>query len=303
VKRLTAAELGHYQKEGYLSPLAGLTAEDAAAARRRLLGLIGVGGLPPDLRLNPHLYLCWVADLVSRAEILDAVEDVLGPDVLVWRTTFFVKQGHDPGYVGWHQDSAYWGLSPLDVVTAWLALTDSTPENGCVRVMPGSHLLPERPHVLGTDQRNQLLRGQEIEGGVASELARDVGLAAGQFSLHHVGIIHGSGANRSDGLRAGLAIRYLAPHVRPAAGRSVAVSLRGRDTYGYFDLATLPPRPDDPEALRWHARSTNAYAGEVLREILRRPFAGLTLLVRLLLRPGTLRVVRRWLFARRNRRA
>ena len=98
------------------------------------------------VRHKPHLLFTWLNELIRHPRILDAVEDIIGPDILCWGTSFFIKEARNPGYVSWHQDSTYWGLEPPDIVTAWVAFTDSTAANGAMRVIPASHKLDQVPH-------------------------------------------------------------------------------------------------------------------------------------------------------------
>jgi len=140
-KRLTAAGIQQYKDAGYYFPIPVLSTAEAARCRERLEGVerdLG-GPLRGIYRIKPHLLLTWLADLVRHPAILDAVEDVLGPDILCWNSSFFTKEASSAGYVSWHQDATYWGLSEPDVVTAWVAFTESTPRNGNMQIVPGSH--------------------------------------------------------------------------------------------------------------------------------------------------------------------
>ncbi len=287
------AELrARYEAEGYLCPLEGLSQEEAVAACERLQALLGGRAiLPPAQRFNPHLLLGWVAEIATDARILDRVEDVLGTDILVWRTSFFLKSAGSPSFVAWHQDSAYWGLDGRNVATAWVALSDSLEANGCVRVLPGSHREPELPHVLDTSESNLLVRGQRIAVVVPDERTRPLELRAGQFSLHNVGLAHGSGPNRSASPRLGLAIRYLAPEVRPRYGRHGAALARGHDLFGHFLLEPFATG-DAAASSRVHGASLRRYAGELVASAWRESkLDALSLLTRLALRPGTWRTL------------
>ena len=243
----------------------------------------------PATRHKPHLHSKWVGDLVRHPRVLDAVESILGPNLLVWRSVFFVKPAGDPRYIAWHQDSAYWGLSSDDEVTAWIALTESTVQNGCLRVVPGSHLRPAVPHELEFAENNLLVRGQRALVDVAEGEQRRLELLPGEMSLHHVRMLHGSAGNASDGPRVGLAVRYIATHVRQRGWRNSATLVRGKDEFGNFDLEPEPLGDDDPAALAWHRRSRRRYAVELLSETFLRPFpknAGM--LVRWLAHPARL---------------
>jgi non-heme Fe2+,alpha-ketoglutarate-dependent halogenase len=272
-RSLTAAQVEQFRADGYLAPIPVLSGADALRTRSQLDALmLATGGLAdPAARHKPHLYSKWVSDLVRHPRVLDAVEDVLGPDLLVWRATFFVKPAEDPHYVAWHQDSAYWGLDPSDVVTAWIALTDSSHDNGCLRVVPGSHLQPELPHGIHASADNMLVRGQSVTAPVPDSDTRDVELQPGEMSLHHVGILHGSRPNRSPRPRVGLAVRYIAAHVKQRGIRQGASVVRGSDAFGYFDHEPEPTRDNDPLAMQWHRRSQRRYTMELLLETLRRP--------------------------------
>jgi len=171
---------------------------------------------------------------------------VLGPDILCWASGVFLKEPRDPAFVSWHQDAMYWGLDPADVVTAWVALTDSTARNGAMQVLPGSHRGALLAHNDTFAPDNLLSRGQEIAVPVDPALAVTLVLQAGEMSLHHVKLAHGSEANKSDDRRIGYAIRYVAPHVRQIGGaRDTATLVRGVDRFGHFD-----PDPPGAAALR-----------------------------------------------------
>ena len=166
---------------------------EADALRRKLEAFeAGAGILEGKLRHESHLLFTWLNDLVRHPRILDAVEDAIGPNILCWGSSFFIKEPRNPGFVSWHQDSTYWGLDPADVVTAWVAFTDSTPANGAIRVIPRSHLLDQIPHHDTFRPENLLSRGQEIMVEVDEREATMLPLAAGEMSLHHVRLIHGS---------------------------------------------------------------------------------------------------------------
>ena len=255
VSGLNAQQVNHYRQRGYYFPLQVFTPEET----RELLGEYHAHIARHSARLlslsprdqasilsENHTYLTWAYRMVSHPKILDAVESILGPNLLVWATRWFSKMPGDKTYVSWHQDGTYWGLHPPQVTTAWVALSQSTPENGGMRVVPGSHhgnYLPQRDTY---HPENVLSRGQEIAVEVDEAQAVDLALQPGQMSLHHIGIVHGSKANTSDKPRIGLAIRYITPEVvQEGSVRSMAMLVRGRDDFGNFDLLE-PPREDRP---------------------------------------------------------
>lgn len=254
-KVLTDAQVAEYRRDGIRFPVDVMSADEAAVllARFEATEAIHGGRLPARINQKPHLLHPWMNELIRHPRILDAVEDVLGPDLLCWGAQFFAKNARDPSYVSWHQDGTYWGLSSPDVVTAWVALTPSVPENGCMEVVPGTHLA-QVEHVDTFADSNLLSRGQEIRVDVRAADAVPVVLRPGQMSLHHVLIFHGSQPNTSDGRRVGFAIRYIPTHVRQLnAPRESATLVRGVDRHGYFDLEPSPEADMHPQAVAQHA--------------------------------------------------
>lgn len=238
------ADLGQsYERDGYAFPFSVLTPEETSRFRDSYLDLAErLGGSPKATQLSlPHFYYPWAWELITHPRVLDAVETVLGPDILVWASSVFPKKAHDPGYISMHQDGTYWGLEQGEVTTAWIALTESTRENGCMRVAPCTHRQPILPHVETHAEDNLLTRGQEVQAEVAEEQIADIALQPGEMSLHHVKIIHGSNPNQSEKPRIGFAIRYMTPEVRPNEADHAAVLVRGHDGGGHWDLFEGPP--------------------------------------------------------------
>jgi len=223
--------------------------------------------LAGKLRHKSHLLFTWLNDLIRHPRILDAVEDIVGPNILCWGSSFFIKEKRDPGFVSWHQDSTYWGLDPADVITAWVALSDSTAENGAMRVIPGSHKLEQIPHRDTFRPENLLSRGQEIVVEVDERQAKMLELKAGEMSLHHVRLIHGSDPNPSGQRRIGFAIRYIPTYVRQAAGTHDSATLvRGADTYHHFEPEQCPDTDMSAAAQAYHASVTEAHARILMRD-------------------------------------
>ncbi len=244
---LTADQVEAYHRDGYLFPLTAMSEEQAAAYRGKLEALeakYGDGAMQ-ILRQKSHLVLTWVDELIRLEPVLDVIESLIGPDIYCWSTSFFIKNAKDPGYIAWHQDGPYSGTpeGAGDIITAWIALTPSNASNGCLKVVAGSHkeLLE---HSYTKDSSNMLSLGQEIAVEVDEKDATLLELNPGQFSLHHEKIIHGSAPNSSDVRRVGLAVRYLAPYMRPNADQPPADSaslVRGEDRYNTF---RQDPRPE-----------------------------------------------------------
>ena len=237
---LSCGQIAQFRDQGYLAPLNAIAPTEAAAVREQIehhiAGDRGVSNGLSSLRTKAHLSCPGLMAVVRRPAILDVVASLIGPDLLCRSASVFLKEPGDSAYVAWHQDAAYWNLEPDDVVTAWVAISDSTLANGALEVIPGSHRLDILAHGPSNDPANQLHHGQKILG--ALDLARAVPLVlrAGAMSVHHVRLVHGSPRNRSTERRLGLAIRYVAAHVRKiGARRDSAILVRGTDRFGHFD--------------------------------------------------------------------
>ena len=245
-----------YERDGYYFPLRAMSADeaqgyvDALQAHEAAHG----GPLQSNMRHQVHLLFTWANRLVRHPKVLDAVEEVIGPNILCWVTNFFIKEPKDGNFVSWHQDATYWGLEPADkIITAWVALSDAPLESGAMKFMPGSHKDGQIAHQDTFDEKNLLSRGQEIAVEVDESKTTDVTLKAGEFSLHHVLLAHGSHPNVSDNRRIGLAIRYIPTSVRQTKVRDAAMLVRGVDEYGHFDLMPDPVADLDDAALAAHA--------------------------------------------------
>jgi len=253
--RLPEAAIAHYREHGYYAPIRVLSAAEAGNVRRRLEAHeTAHGPLKGSMRHKSHLLFTWLDGLIRHPAILDAVEGVIGPDILCWSSTFFIKEAHDAGFVSWHQDSTYWGLDPADIVTAWVALSESTAENGAMRVIPDTQKLEQVVHRDTFDPNNLLTRGQEIAVEVDESKAAMLSLQPGEMSLHHVRLIHGSDPNPSEKRRIGFAIRYLPTNVRQVVGtRDSATLVRGVDNFGNFEPEYAPDRDLSDAAVAFHA--------------------------------------------------
>jgi ectoine hydroxylase-related dioxygenase (phytanoyl-CoA dioxygenase family) len=267
--KLSEAAAEQYREQGYYAPIRALSTEEAASVRARMEAHEAAHGkLKGAQRHKPHLLFTWLDALVRHPGILDAVESVIGPNILAWGSSFFVKEAHDPSFVSWHQDSTYWGLDPADIVTAWVALSESTRENGAMRVIPGSHKMDQVPHRDTFAPTNLLSRGQEIAVEVDESRAVMLELQPGEISLHHVRLIHGSDPNPSGKRRIGFAIRYLPTHVRQTvAMRDSATLVRGVDAFHNFEPEQAPESDLAPAAVAFHAGVIEAQnAGYLLRD-------------------------------------
>jgi hypothetical protein len=261
-KLLTEAQVEHYHTQGFVSPIRVMSADAAAEIQRRLEAFEARSGGPlrGDLRHKSHLLFTWLADLVRHETILDAVEDLYGPDLLCWTSHFFIKEPANPAFVSWHQDSTYWGLSRPDVVTAWVAFNAANSGNGAMEVIPGTHTTDQIPHRDTFDKNNLLTRGQEIAVEVDTSRAVTITLEPGEMSLHHVRLVHGSPPNTSNDRRIGFAIRYIPTSVQQLHGEDSASLVRGTDRTRHFTLEPRPARDLDPDLVTLHKQITERNA-------------------------------------------
>jgi ectoine hydroxylase-related dioxygenase (phytanoyl-CoA dioxygenase family) len=254
-KQLSSDALDTYRRDGYYFPVPALTALEVAHYRGCLEKHEAETGAPlqGNWRHKAHLLFTWVDELVHHPKIVDAAEDVLGPNLLCWTTNFFIKEANSPGFVSWHQDAFYWGLSKDDVMTAWVALSPANLESGCMKFLPGSQTQDHLQHVDTFHKDNLLSRGQEIAVKVEGEKTVDCILKPGEMSLHHVKVVHGSEPNRSNDRRIGLAIRYIPTDIKQLKVRDSATLVRGTDHHKNFDHEPRPRRDLSDEALAAHA--------------------------------------------------
>jgi len=233
-----------YQRDGYYFPVQVLSAAEAQGYRCALEENEAFCRAHPEhasLKTYPHMLLPWLDELMRQAAILDHVSAILGPDLMVWNTSFFTKEAASPSYVSWHQDLHYWGLDADDEVTAWVALSPATSASGCMRFVAGSHAVDNAPHRDTFSNNNLLSRGQELAVEVDESNAVDVVLQPGQMSLHHGKTYHASHPNRSDDRRIGVAIRYIKPSMAQANNtKTFAALVHGEDRFGHFQHAPAP---------------------------------------------------------------
>ena len=244
-KVLSEEQVQTYHRDGFVGPIDLLTTEEAAELRRKIEEIEAKWGdqIQSRCKIKAHLPFQFLCDVISHPKLLDAVEDIMGPNILCWGSSFFQKEAHDPGFVSWHQDSTYYGLEPPDTLTAWVAITDSNNESGCMEFIPGTHNQGIYRHEELKSDENLLSRGQTITD-VDEDKAVPMVLEAGQFSFHKEDCVHGSAPNNSDDRRIGFSIHYIPPTVRETAfpGASAMV-LRGEDTVGHW-RADMHPKAD-----------------------------------------------------------
>jgi non-haem Fe2+, alpha-ketoglutarate-dependent halogenase len=265
---LSEEQISTYEQDGFLSPIPILSRKEldhyVSRLEERIPAILGDPDENKRMQYKTHMLYTWIDDLVRHPAILDSVESLLGPDILVWNSGFLIKPPRDPSFVSWHQDATYWGLEPPEIVNAWLALSNSTPENGCVRCLPGTHRLAQVPHRDTFGKNNMLSRGQAIQLAIKDGEAVFLQLKAGEMSLHHPLTIHGSQPNRSDIYRIGFIINFISPRVRPKSGSDSAALVRGADRFRHFEPDPRPATDCDEAALLAHERAMTRQLANIL---------------------------------------
>ena len=239
---LSNKELKNYKDNGYVAPINVLSLKEAEEIKKEIEyiekkwpnELIGLG------RNNVHYISPKFDKVCHNPKILDAVESIIGKDILVGGTTLFIKDPDNKGFVSWHQDAKYIGFEPYNWVTAWLAITDANEENGCMRMWSGSHKEKIKDHKDTYDKNNLLTRGQTVQNVPIEKTTLNI-LKAGQLSLHHPMIVHGSGPNKSNQRRIGFVIQsYIGTNVDQVLGKVFVQQARGEDTFKYHEHAKGP---------------------------------------------------------------
>lgn len=261
-KILTQQQVEQYRQQGFLSPIDVMSEEEASRYAQQLQA--AEVEYPQELnaenRNNPHLAFGFLDQLAHHPVILDAVEDLIGPDSALWGSVLFIKEPETRYYVSWHQDATYVGISPHDYVTPWLALTPSDRETGCMSMIPGSHRDDIQPHLETFHDDNILTRGQAIQE-VDESVAVDLILRPGQMSLHHCRVIHGSQPNRSKQRRVGFALQgYVPAGGRQYLGANYWLPIRGNFMQADFIELERPASDMDPQALGERRKANQNWA-------------------------------------------
>ncbi len=232
---LSSNQLKQYEDEGFVSPI-NIFSKDKAKEIRDEIELIEKkmpGELDKSGRYNAHLISPLLDEVAHNSKVLDAVESLIGENILICSTTLFIKNPNEKGFVSYHQDAKYIGLKPYNWVTAWIAITDSNEHNGCMKMWSGSHKNDLKEHDQKFDEGNLLTRGQTVNN-VPKEEIKPLILKAGQMSLHHPKVVHGSELNRSNDRRIGFVIQsYIGTNVKQVLGENSVQLARGVDKFNF----------------------------------------------------------------------
>jgi len=256
--KLSEQQLSQYERQGIVFPIKVLSSEDVTYFRNEFEALIHDCGVRRRID-NLHLFFDWAYRLVTHDAVLNAIQDVLGGEILVYGTLVFYKPPQDSGYASWHQDSVYSGLHLTPSTSAWIALTPSNAANGCMRVIPGSHKQGLLNHITVGDEANLLRRGEQVTTVDETEAA-DVVLQPGEMSLHHSTIVHGSKPNTSGEPRIGFIVRFVTNQITDQARALMRV--RGAADCSHLMLAQPPLARDRQSAFEaWREFSTAQSGG------------------------------------------
>ena len=228
-KVLSKEQIEQYHDEGFISPIRVISENEALSIKNQLEQV--EADFPDEInaqsRNNLHLSFAFLDALAHNTIIVDAMEDLIGPDIALWASVMFIKEPSSKQYVSWHQDATYMGLDSIDFPTPWIALSPSNRDTGCMTMISGSHHSEIQIHKDTFAENNILTRGQVIPE-VDKSKAIDLILEPGEMSIHHGAIIHGSQPNNSDQRRIGFSLQsYVPPSIKQVVGRNIWTHIRG----------------------------------------------------------------------------
>ena len=223
-----------YRSDGFISGIPILSKDEALQHRGQLERAEAALGHSLHYFNKVHTVMRSPYELATHPNLLDVVEAILGPDILLYNVTYIIKEPDSRAFVSWHQDLTYWGFDGSDQVSAWLALSPANAHSGCMQMIPGSHLEGIKDQGTSDDPDNVLLQSQTI-ANVDESRAVSCELEPGAVSLHHGWTVHCSRPNRSDDRRIGLNAQYIRPSMRQTKSEhDSAMLVRGEDTFGYY---------------------------------------------------------------------
>ncbi len=263
-KRLTDLQVQQYKRDGFVSPIRIMSEDNAYALREKMEAIEAAQGKPihGTQKTKCSLLFPFLYDVFTSGIVLDVVEDLIGPDILKYQCGIWIKEPEAGSYVSWHQDSTYYGMDPLELVSGWLALSPATRETGCMQVIPGSHKLGQIPvDYTEVNQDNLLASGQRTRFEFDESEIVYMELQPGEMSLHHVALVHSSRPNHGQDRRIGISGGYLPPHVQQTTElKASAMLVRGEDKFGHYPLDEHPPTSvDDPTTVECHDRAVKLY--------------------------------------------
>ncbi|MEO8005422.1 MAG: phytanoyl-CoA dioxygenase family protein [Betaproteobacteria bacterium] len=259
---LTGPQVEAFWRDGFCSPVDAFPVPEADAMRSNLEAFeatLPAGPVAPMFRRRLHVMLPWMRDIAEDPRILDAIESLIGPDILIFTSTFFIKEPRTPTVAAWHQDATYLGLNH-EHVSAWVAFSDASLSAGCLRFVRGSQQRGLMKHTNQVVSNSLNVASQAIAADFAPETISAAPLRRGQFSLHHTMVIHESAPNQTNDRRIGVGISYIPTRTKHRGTmRLPATLVRGQDRYGHYDLEPDPRDLTPEEARIAHATAFERY--------------------------------------------
>ena len=264
-KALKPNQVEQYHRDGFVSPVKIVSEDGAADFRRQMEKAEDAGDLRGAGQTKFYLRFPWAHKMATHPALLDAVEDLIGPNIMLYHNTVWFKEGGDGAYVSFHQDNTYFGNEPCEVLTAWMAITPATIESGCMQFLPGTQKFGQQdlkePDIGGG---NMLSSGQTADFDPSTVQPFPVELRPGECSIHHAFLIHGSLPNNAPDRRLGITFIYHPPHLgQIGESRTSALLVRGEDPYNKFDHEQTPDPADMPGNIARHEKAVGAYRAKV----------------------------------------
>lgn len=265
-KILTRQQIEQYHDEGFISPVRVISEVEALSIKAELEEV--EANFPDEInaksRNNLHLSFEFLDALAHHPVIVDAMEDLIGPDIALWASVMFTKEPASKDYVSWHQDATYMGLNSIDFPTPWIALSPSNKETGCMTMISGSHKSSIQSHEDTFAENNILTRGQVIED-IDESKGVDLILEPGEMSIHHGAIIHGSQPNKSNQRRIGFSLQsYIPPSIQQVVGRNIWTHIRGQKRQDEDGIALDRPKHNMDPITVAQRRVANENLSEIL---------------------------------------
>ena len=223
------------------------------------------------ITLKPNLLSKFFDSFLDHPLILPKVQKIIGDDIYVWSSAIFAKAPGEGKIVSYHQDNPYWQLSDQKVVTVWIALTNSSKESGALELVPKSHNIGLINKLDVGNAREAYLKGekttiesdllsfnQNLDEFIKQHPPRIVDLKPGEFSIHHVNTVHGSGVNNSNNFRIGFAIRYVSSDTRHLeTKKDRAIHISGKKN-SFYEEEKRPKFDFDQDALNQYKVSMDS---------------------------------------------
>jgi non-haem Fe2+, alpha-ketoglutarate-dependent halogenase len=259
---ITDQQVSEYHTVGFTGPVPVLTAAEVTKFRSGLEDYERVSKKKLDFpeRSKSYLLFDWADAIVHHPKVLDAVEALIGPNILVYHLTMHIKEPDTDAVVVWHQDDDYFRLTPSEQITAWVALSDATETAGCMRMIPKSFREGLIPHDERPSPNHVIRAGKGIFDRYEVNEGAAVPVPSGAMSLHHTHTVHASGPNRGKDRRIGVGVSYIPTHVKPLSDpRTSTLLVRGVDDYRHFHAEERLTRNLSDDAWIAHGRAYDHY--------------------------------------------